>query len=256
MDKKNSRDSANPFYLDYKNNIINSGQISTFSKLTLVSQNRVYKVPKTLPMDLAALFGCAIPTGFGIIFKYIKKIKKNEFVGIYGVGGIGIMSIIALRSLGIKNIYAVDKNKKNLIIAKKFGCKKIYLLNTLNNKNINLKIDKKLIKYNIEISGNKHMMEMAINSLSTKGLCILAGNIKFGNKIKFNPYELIFGKQIYGFSGNNVSLEKNIKRYSTIVQKLNFTKLRKIFKTYKFNNINQAIIDFRKGKTFRPLIKF
>ena len=45
-------------------------------------------------------------------FKFLKKISVNDFVGIYGIGGVGIMSLIALKALGIKNIYAVDKNKK------------------------------------------------------------------------------------------------------------------------------------------------
>ena len=254
--KKKDKESSNPSYLDIRNNVINSGPISTFSKLTLVSKNRVYKIPKKTPMDIAALFGCAIPTGFGIILKNIKKIKKNEFIGIYGAGGVGIMSIIALRSLGIKNLYAIDKNKRNLKIAKKFGCKKIYSLDAFNKNIMNLKINKKLIKYNIEISGNTHMMEMAIKNLSSNGSCILAGNIKHGLTIKFNPYELIFGKRIHGFSGNDLSLDKNINQYFRALKKINFNKLRKIFKIYKFNDINKAIYDFNKGKTLRPLINF
>ena len=254
--KKSGKDSSNPFYLDDANNVINSGHVSTFSRMSLVSKSRVYKIPKKMPMDLAGLFGCAIPTGFGIIFKHVKKIKKNEFVGIYGVGGVGMMSIIALKSLGIKNIYAIDKNKKNLKIAKKLGCKKIYSLDAFNKNIMNLKINKKLIKYNIEISGNTHMMEMAIKNLSSKGSCILAGNIKHGLTIKFNPYELIFGKRIHGFSGNDLSLDKNINQYFRALKKINFNKLRKIFKIYKFNDINKAIYDFNKGKTLRPLINF
>ena len=252
--KKKDKKSSNPSYLDNRNNVVNSGPVSTFSKLSLVSKNRVYKIPKKMPMDIAALFGCAIPTGFGIILKNIKKIKKNEFVGIYGVGGVGIMSIIALKSLGIKNIYAIDKNKKNLKIAKRFGCKNIFSLNAFNKQLTKHKINKKLIKYNIEISGNVNLMEMAIKNLSPEGTCILAGNTKHGFKIRINPYELIFGKKIYGFSGNDLSLDKNIKKYFKMLRKINLKKLRKIFKIYDFDNINKAVYDFKKGKILRPLI--
>ena len=254
--KKKGKDSNNPYYLDKKNNIINSGQVSTFSKFSLVAKSRVYKIPKNLPMDIAALFGCAVPTGFGIIFKNIKNINKNEFVGIYGAGGVGIMAIIALKAMGIKNIYAIDKNKKNLNIAKKFGCKNAYTLDDFDKNIINFKINKKLIKYNFEISGNVKMMEMAIHNLSSDGICVLAGNIKHGHKIKFNPYDLIFGKRIYGFSGNDLSLEGNINKYFNIIKKLKLKKLRNIFTHYKFQNINSAIKDFKKGKILRPLIHF
>jgi len=254
--KKNESGSINPFYLDSQNKKINSGSISTFSNFTIVSKDRVYKIPKNLPMDIAALFGCAIPTGFGIVFNFLKKITKDDYIGVYGVGGVGTMSIIALNAIGIKNIYAVDKNKKNLRLAKKLGCKFIGNMDEIEKKIIKKKIDKSKIKYNFEMSGNKMMMEAAVKNLANNGKMILAGNTKKGDYVRLNPYDLIFGKRIYGFSGNDVSLERNIKKYIKIVKKINFKKLRDIFSTYKFQNINKAILDFKKGTVLRPLIKF
>ena len=254
--KKKGSSSVNPFYLDKKNKKINSGLVSTFSNFTVVSKDRVYKIPANLPMDIAALFGCALPTGFGIVLNYLKKISKNDYVGIYGVGGVGIMSLIALKSLGIKNIYAIDKNKRNLNIAKKFGCKFTSTLENFEKKILNKFINKKDIKYNFEMSGNKMMMEAAIKNLSDSGNMIFAGNTKKGDFIRLNPYDLIFGKKIFGFSGNDVSLEKNFKNYIKIIKKINFKQISNIFSIYKFKNINEAILDFKKGTVLRPLIKF
>ena len=254
--KKKGSSSVNPFYLDKKNKKINSGLVSTFSNFTVVSKDRVYKIPANLPMDIAALFGCALPTGFGIVLNYLKKISKNDYVGIYGVGGVGIMSLIALKSLGIKNIYAIDKNKRNLNISKKFGCKFTSTLENFEKKILNKFINKKDIKYNFEMSGNKMMMEAAIKNLSDSGNMIFAGNTKKGDFIRLNPYDLIFGKKIFGFSGNDVSLEKNFKNYIKIIKKINFKQISNIFSIYKFKNINEAILDFKKGTVLRPLIKF
>jgi len=254
--KKKGPGSTNPFYLDQKNKKINSGLVSTFSHLAIVSKDRVYKIPANIPMDIAALFGCALPTGFGIVFNFLKKLSKNDYVGIYGVGGVGIMSLIALNSLGIKNIYAVDKNKKNLHIAKKIGCKFTGKPKEIDKKIINKLIDKQKIKYNFEMSGNKMMMETAMKNLSNNGTMILAGNTRKGDFVRLNPYDLIFGKKIYGFSANNISLEKNIKNYIKIIKKINLRKLRNVFSTYKFESINKAVQDFKKGTILRPLIKF
>jgi S-(hydroxymethyl)glutathione dehydrogenase / alcohol dehydrogenase len=254
--KKKESGSANPYYFDKKNKKINSGFVSTFSNLTIASKDRVYKIPSKLPLDLAALFGCALPTGFGIIFKFLKKVSNKDFVGIYGVGGVGIMSIIALKASGVKNIYAVDKNKKNLLIAKKLGCKFAGTLDEINNKIAKQKIEKTKIKYNFEMSGNSILMEHAINNLSNNGTMVFAGNPKKGAKINLNPYDLIFGKKIYGFSGNDVSLEKNVNKYEKIIKKIGHKKIKSIFSTYRFKNINKAIQDFKKGSVIRPLIKF
>lgn len=253
--KKKNKDGKTPFYFDLKKKI-NSGHISTFSKLSLVSKSRVYKSPKGLPLDIAALFGCAVPTGFGIVLKYYRKIPKNAYTGVYGVGGVGLMSIIALKALGFNNIYAVDKDKKKLEIAKKFGCK--YVFNTSEAKDIKkftLNLDRNKIKFNIEISGNIKLMEIAYKYLSKDGIFVLAGNPKKNKKISIDPYDLIFGKRIFGFSGNDISLEKNINFFSKILKIVGIKKLRKLYKTYSFNNINIAVNDFSKGKTLRPLIK-
>ena len=151
----------------------------------------------------------------------------------------------------------VDQNKKNLSTAKRFGCKKIYNFNILKDKNkFNIEINKEKIKFNIELSGSKEMMQYAYKNLSKDGTFVLAGNTKVGHKIKINPYDLIFGKKIHGFSGNDVSLEGNINKYSKIIKKIGLSKIRGLYKTYSFKNINIAINDFNKRKVLRPLIKF
>ena len=252
--KKDNFETKNLPYKDKNNKIVNSGQISTFSKYTIIGQNRVYKIPYGIPMDIAALLGCAIPTGFGIVFKFLKKLNKESFIGIYGCGGVGVMCLIALKTLGFKNIYVVDKNLRNLEHAKKFDCDEVYYVKDINK----LKIDNKKAlktKVNIEVSGNQKVMNYAIKNLPNDGICILAGNTKKGNKIQINPYDLILGKKIFGYSGMDVSLEKNLNLYSKIIKKTNIKKLRSLYKTYSLRQINKAIIDFKKGKVFRSLIK-
>ena len=254
--KKKEPGSANPHYSNKKNQIVNSGLVSTFSNFTIVSKDRVYKIPSKIPMDLAALFGCALPTGFGIVFKFLKKISVNDYVGVYGVGGVGLMALIALRATGVRNIYAVDKNKKNLLFANKLGCKFVGSLDEINKIIARQKIRRNNIKYNFEMSGNAKLIEHALNNLSNKGKMIFAGNPQKGSKIKINPYDLIFGKNIYGFSGNDVSLEDNLQKYKKIINKIGYKKIQSIFSTYKFKDINLAIRDFKNGSVIRPLIKF
>ena len=44
--------------------ILNSGKITTFGEKSVVSENRLTVIPKTL-IYVKRLFGCAIPTAFG-----------------------------------------------------------------------------------------------------------------------------------------------------------------------------------------------
>ena len=52
--------------------IVSSGGVSTFSDVSIVSENRLTKIPKNFDKRTAALFGCAITTGFGIISNRVK----------------------------------------------------------------------------------------------------------------------------------------------------------------------------------------
>ena len=68
---------------------INCGPVTTFSEYSIVSENRVTKVniPKKIN-KIAPLFGCALSTSYGIVFKEA-KIKKDDKVLISGCGGLG-----------------------------------------------------------------------------------------------------------------------------------------------------------------------
>ena len=46
---------------------ISAGWVTTFSEYTIVSENRVTAIDKDVPFDVAALLGCAVTTGLGIV---------------------------------------------------------------------------------------------------------------------------------------------------------------------------------------------
>ena len=59
----------------------------------------------------AVLYGCAIPTGAGMVINQLKEIKKNHRVCLIGVGGVGMAALLALIKKN-PQIFVVEKNKK------------------------------------------------------------------------------------------------------------------------------------------------
>ena len=59
---------------------INAGPITTFSNFSVISENRCFKIPKGFLLKKSVIFGCAVPTGAGIILNEIKPKKKIEYV--------------------------------------------------------------------------------------------------------------------------------------------------------------------------------
>ena len=97
-----------------KNKKINYGPVNTFSKFSIISENKLVKKPIFLDKKLSPLFGCAVLTGMGMVYNEAKpKIKEN--ILLIGLGGIGFFSLLALLSKGIKNIIIVDIKRKKKI---------------------------------------------------------------------------------------------------------------------------------------------
>lgn len=78
---------------EYKNGHtkINAGAVTTFMNTTETCENRVTKIPETMPFKEACLLGCAIPTGFGMVMK-TARVHAGSRVAVFGAGGIGLFA--------------------------------------------------------------------------------------------------------------------------------------------------------------------
>ena len=90
-----------------QNQPINSGAISTFLQMAVISENRITPLPEAMPLREAALLGCAIPTGAGIVLNTL-GIRPGSSVAIFGVGGIGLSTVLAANIMNATTIIAVD----------------------------------------------------------------------------------------------------------------------------------------------------
>ena len=247
---------AHPINYSWKNKIINAGKVTTFSNYSIVSENRVVKKPKSMSLKNAVLYGCAIPTGAGMILNEI-KLSKNEYLSISGLGGIGLVAVLSAIANKHKNIIVIDVDDKKLNLAKKLGIK-----NTINALKDNvfkkvLKItEKKMIKVSLDCSGKIESIENSFNIISLNGKCLFCSHPEHNKKIKIDPFELIKGKKIEGSWGGGVQPDLDFKKINNLLNKIKINISEFLTTEYKFDDINIAITDFKKRKIIRPIIKF
>lgn len=242
-------------YRDLKNNKINAGKATTFNEMAIISENRLIKKNKKIKDKHASLFGCALPTGAGLVLSQ-NKMSINSNIAVIGLGGIGFFSLLTLKYLGFKNITVIDNNRKKLKLAKSITKGHFYLSDEkFINKTIN---DRKFKKFDycFESAGKIETIELGFKLISTSGKCVFASHPKKNEYLKIDPHELISGKKIEGVWGSHYDLEiimpKLIKIYLN-----NLSIIDKVFnKMYKFIDINKGIEDFKIGKSLRPIIKF
>lgn len=93
---------------------------SAFAERTIVGDNQCVKIPEDVPLTSAALVGCGVVTGVGAVMSRA-RVQRGETAVVFGVGGVGLNVIQALRISGAKTIIAVDTVAEKEEMARRFG---------------------------------------------------------------------------------------------------------------------------------------
>lgn len=234
--------------------IINSGRVTTFSNYTVVSESRIVKKPPKLKFDIATLFGCALPTGAGMVLNELSP-KPTSVVTVLGLGGIGFSALMALKALNVQKIIAIDVSDEKLALAKKIGAK--YIINSRNEdcqfalRNIaNQGVD-----ICIESAGTVATIELGFKLIRKGGGQLLfASHPPDGEKICLLPHELLSGKKIAGSWGGGTKPDIDIPKIYQIFSNANIPMGSLLSKRYKLEDINLALQELSTGQVFRPLI--
>ncbi|MBI5050400.1 MAG: zinc-binding dehydrogenase [Nitrospirae bacterium] len=253
--KGDGMDVSGPKYK--KDNVtFNAGAITTFSNYSIVSENRCVKLPQGIPLDVAVLFGCAIPTGAGIVMNHIKPAKEST-IAIFGMGGIGLSALMTAVFFECNKIIAIDIEDDKLNLANEFGA--THTINAIQKDPLGeiYKItDNKGVDYSIEASGNAKIIETAFQSVRKfGGLCVFASHPAYGNKIELDPYDLICGKRIEGSWGGACKPDKDIPILAELYRRGRMPLEKLLSKKYSLEDINEALEEMEDGKIARALIE-
>jgi len=234
--------------------VINSGRVTTFANFTVVSESRLVKKPEHLTFDEAVLFGCALPTGAGMVLNELKP-SADSSVAVIGLGGIGISALLALRALNIRQIIAIDISDDKLDFAKRLGANYVFNSRDKGIYDSIMSLTNGGVDGCIESGGLVNTIELGFSLIRNGGgELIFASHPGHGEKISLDPHELISGKKILGSWGGGSNPDNDIPRICSLFAKSNFLLSDLITKRYKLEEINEALYDLEHGKVFRPLI--
>lgn len=94
--------------------------LGTFSERTVVSEYSCVKVDDDIPLEIAALVSCGVPTGWGSSV-YRAGVRPGDTVVIFGIGGVGINAVQGARYAGAQHVIAIDPLEFKLKAAEDFG---------------------------------------------------------------------------------------------------------------------------------------
>jgi alcohol dehydrogenase len=94
--------------------------VSAFAEYAVVAAESAVRIDKSLAFEEAALFGCAVITGAGAVIN-TARVPPGTTAAIVGLGGVGLMSMLAARLSGCRTIVAIDMLEEKLALAKQLG---------------------------------------------------------------------------------------------------------------------------------------
>lgn len=94
--------------------------VSAFSQFTVAAQESLIKIDPSVPLDKAALFGCAVMTGVGAVVN-TAQVAAGMSVAVFGMGGVGLSAVMGAQVVGAYPIIAVDRIAAKLALAREVG---------------------------------------------------------------------------------------------------------------------------------------
>lgn len=164
--------------------------LSSYAEQILVHENALCKISKEMPMDKAALIGCAVITGVGSVF-HSAKVEPGSTVAVIGCGGVGLSAINGAAIAGASRIIAIDLADEKLQFATAFGA-----TDTLNPSKVDVveavqELTGGGVHYSFECIGLKQTAEQAFAMLRPRGTATIIGMIAPGVNIEIPGIQLM-----------------------------------------------------------------
>jgi S-(hydroxymethyl)glutathione dehydrogenase / alcohol dehydrogenase len=236
-----------PVY-DWDGRRVNAGWVTTFNEYSIVAENRVTPVADDTDPEVAALFGCAVTTGFGVVTNNA-RVAIGESVVVFGAGGVGLNIVQAAAMSSAYPLIAVDLHDNKLELAKSLGATHTINAST---QDAAAEIAKILggtgLDVFIDNTGSPAIIEMGYGMVKPQGRVVLVGVPKKGNNINIYSLPMHFGKTMTGSQGGEAIPEQDIPRYLRLFREDRLQLRQLVTERFTLDGINDAIEGMRSGR--------
>ena len=230
--------------------------VSCFSEFTVVSSKSLVKVDQSLPLDEAALFGCAVITGAGAVFN-TAKIRVGSTVAVVGLGGTGLAALIGAKAAGASKIIGIDLLEDKLHIAKQLGANEVYKADDPSLIENLKKYTDGGVNYSFECVGSEKAMELAYKILRRGGTTVSSGLSHPDKNFSIQHVDLVAGEKVIkgSFLGSCVP-DRDIPAYIELYKSGRLEVDRLMSDHISLDQINEGFDKLSEGSTVRQVIMF
>jgi len=229
--------------------------LSAFAEQMLIHEHALVAIRRDMPLDRAALIGCAVTTGMGAVM-HTANVRPGETVAVIGCGGIGLATINGAAIAGAGRIIAIDRMPGKLELARQFGATDVIDAGSNDAVDAVRALTGGGVHHAFEAIGLKQTAEQAFAMLRRGGTATVIGMIAPGVKIELKGSDFLGEKRIQGsMMGSNrfpVDMPRMVDFY--MAGKLRLDEL--ISQRLQLGQINDAFGELRRGELARSVILF
>ena len=229
--------------------------LSAFAEQMLIHEHACVKIDPDMPLDRAAIIGCAVTTGAGTIFNAC-KVTPGETVAVVGCGGVGLATINAAKIAGAGRIIAADPIPEKRELAMKLGATDVVDAMAPDAAGQIIEMTKGGVDHAIEAVGRPASGDLAVGSLKRGGMATILGMMPLNHKVGLSAMDLLSGKKLQGaIMGNNrfpVDIPRLVDFYLRGMLDLDSI----IAETIPLEQINDGFEKMKKGDAARSVITF
>ena len=229
--------------------------LSAYAEMMLVHEHACVAIDRDMPMDRAALLGCAITTGAGAVFN-TTAVTPGETVGVVGCGGIGLAAVNAAKIAGAAKIIALDPVPEKRAIAEKLGATHSFdaLSDTAADEVVAL--TKGGVHHAIEAVGRSQSAATAVKVLRRGGTATILGMMPLGEKVGLSAMDLLAGKRLQGGLMGSNRFPVDIPRLVDFYMRGQLDLDTIIAERLPLERINEAFDELRRGDATRSVVTF
>lgn len=171
--------------------------VSSFASHAVVPESGATVVDPAIPMDCAAIIGCAVLTGYGAV-RNSAGVEAGSSVAVFGCGGVGLSAVQGARIAGAETIVAVDVHPAKLALAREVGATETVDARAGDPAAAVREATDGGVDYAFEAAGRSDAIEQAWASLAVGGLLTVIGTLASGTKLTLDADPFIEEKRIGG----------------------------------------------------------
>jgi alcohol dehydrogenase len=230
--------------------------VSGFAEYATVSRRSLIRIDKDVPLDLAALFGCAVLTGVGAVVN-TAHVAAGSTVAVVGLGGVGLAALLGAIAAGAERVLAVDLASDKLQLAAGLGATDTFNAGDADAVDKIREATKGGVDVALEMAGSVPALQLAYRITRRGGTTVTAGLPAPAAMLSIPAVSLVAEERTLKgcYIGTSVP-SRDLPRYLALFRRGRLPIDRLLTHRLPLADINEGFDRLREGRAVRQVLQF